>query len=68
VTFYDFAYILFKFRFSYSISERQNVFGKEELLVMAKFETRGQIAGLFLAAGAVALLLIFLLTAEVIFF
>jgi hypothetical protein len=32
---------------------------------MAKFETRGQIAGLFLAAGAVALLLIFLLTAEV---
>jgi hypothetical protein len=44
---------------------RQNVFGKEELLVMAKFETRGQIAGLFLAAGAVALLLILLLTAEV---
>jgi hypothetical protein len=41
------------------------VFGKEELLVMAKFETRGQIAGLFLAAAAVALLLIFLLTAEV---
>jgi hypothetical protein len=32
---------------------------------MAKFETRGQIAGLFLAAAAVALLLILLLTAEV---
>jgi hypothetical protein len=62
VTSYDFAYILFK---NFSKSERQNVFGKEELLVMAKFETRGQIAGLFLAAGAVALLLILLLTAEV---
>jgi hypothetical protein len=32
---------------------------------MAKFETRGQILGLFLGAAAVAVLLILLLTVEV---
>ena len=51
---------LFNFRLNYAID-------KYTVLKMGKFETKGQIASLFMGAAGVAILLILLVNAEVMF-